>query len=71
MSKQQSSGRKVRNNESRSQTRKLASDYSQKDSSLTRRQKQQAAVPMKTKEEIEQETRELNGNARDVLEGYK
>ena len=48
----------------------MASEYSQKDSSLTRRQKQ-PAVPSKTKEEIEQETKELNGNARDVLEGYK
>lgn len=41
-----------------------------KDGSLNRRGHAKAA-PMKTKEEVEAETNELNMNARNVLEAYK
>ena len=61
------SGRKGRG-DSRSQSRRFAMEVSsssqtRRDGSYPRKQKAAPAVPMKTKEEIEQETEELNQNA--------
>ena len=68
-SKHGGSGRKGRG-ESRSQGRRAAgaSEVSgtRKDASLTRKQQRQPAVPSKTREEIEAETRDLNTDAKSV-----